>query len=372
MVKKNNKYSFVKKLQNIAGFALVGVFALGVIGVSASTNEAAYNLKTSIFDAQQTTAHNRIARSITKNKAIKGDPAVISCTDISSDPAAYKGEFIARNVTLDLVSEKKLKVSLYLKNTGTSPWISDESGCTGKPFMRIGTARSHDHSSPLYTATDGAWHGTNRIAMKDLRVEPNEIATFSFVVSAPKENDIYKEFFQPVVEGVRWIEDRAATTELLVRVGTTTPELDRKAFLLGHSGKASTLNTEGEMNVHVDLSKQQAHIRLGEAVIREYVVSTGAYKTPTPTGRYKILSKEDLRIGRKSPHYRMPYFQMLTPTGVGFHALPYLANDKGSFWKEALTNIGRRVSHGCVRMLPEDAEDFFAITEIGTPVVIHY
>ena len=110
---------------------------------------------------------------------------------------------------------------------------------------------------------------------------------------------------------------------------------------------------------------------MGDTLIREYTVSTGTFNTPTPLGNFKILNKQDLRIARKWPHYHMPQWQGFTKWGHGFHSLPYLANDKGIFWNEALTHIGQRVSHGCIRLLPEDAEDLYSLTEVGTEMVIH-
>ena len=67
----------------------------------------------------------------------------------------------------------------------------------------------------------------------------------------------------------------------------------------------------------------------------------------------------------------MLYFQLFTWRGHGLHALPYLMNDGGVFWKEALSDIGKPVSHGCVRQLPEDAITLYNFTSVGTPIWIH-
>ena len=100
--------------------------------------------------------------------------------------------------------------------------------------------------------------------------------------------------------------------------------------------------------------------------------STGAYDTPTPRGNYKILNKQELRIGGAAPHYRMPFWQGWRTDGYGIHGLPYLgANDGGWFWKEAENHIGIPVSHGCIRTPDRDAETLHGFTVIGTPMFIY-
>ncbi len=352
---------------------VVAVFVVGAIGVSVTTSKASQSFETSILTLNQTQAKRKVLNYLLSKSANQpADPAVIKCSDVSFDSATYKGEFISNSIAFDAQKNQQIKVSIYLKNTGTTPWIGDSSGCSGKPLMRLGTAKSHDHKSAFYTAQDQAWRGANRISMKEPRVEPNGIATFTFVMSVPKSDDIYKEYLQPVVEGVKWIEEPESTQSIYLRTGAITDDLTRKSFLLGYSGAASSLDLTKPLLVDVNLTSQHTIVKLGDTVLRDYNVSTGAYNTPTPPGRFKITKKETLRIGMKAPHYRMPNFQLLTSSGVGFHALPYLENDSGLFWTEALNHIGKRVSHGCVRLLPTDAEDLFGITEVGTPVVIHY
>ncbi len=354
---------------------VVAIFTIGVVGVTTTTSLAAESFQASITTLNSTQTKRKVLNYLIKKSAeqkTSADPAVIKCSDVSFDANMYKGEFIARSLEFSAKKNQQVKVSLYLKNTGTTPWLGDSSGCSGKPLMRLGTAKLQDHKSELYTPQDLAWKGANRIAMKESRVEPNGVATFTFVMTAPNTDDILKEYLQPVVEGVKWMTEPVSTQTLLLRVGTMNEDLLKKAFLLGFAGRASSLDTSKEIMVDVNLTSQKTVIKLGDTVLREYLVSTGAYNTPTPPGRFKIMQKQTLRIGAKAPHYRMPHFQLLTPKGVGFHALPYLENDKGLFWAEALNHIGRRVSHGCVRLLPEDAQELFDITQVGTLVVAHY
>ena len=87
----------------------------------------------------------------------------------------------------------------------------------------------------------------------------------------------------------------------------------------------------------------------------------------------------------------MPKWMAFRP-GYGIHALPSLGSASlrskirsyrdgevptslftdDVFWKEALSHIGIPVSHGCIRLLPDDAEFAFNFTPVGTRVVVHW
>jgi len=156
-----------------------------------------------------------------------------------------------------------------------------------------------------------------------------------------------------------------------IYVGDYSEELDKALFYLRKSAPASAIDLSEVPVIDVSLKDQRVRFKVGEFVAREYLASTGAKKTPTPKGTFPIVQKQELRIGTAKPHYRMPMFVRFTAQGAGFHALPYLANDRGVFWNEALNHIGRPVSHGCVRLLPDDATELFEAVELGMNVVIH-
>lgn len=80
--------------------------------------------------------------------------------------------------------------------------------------VRLGTARERDRT-PLFLREDrrtnqaSGWLASNRIQMQESRVAPGETATFRFWMTVP--NDLaagtYREYFQPVADGVTWMED---------------------------------------------------------------------------------------------------------------------------------------------------------------------
>jgi len=115
---------------------------------------------------------------------------------------------------------------------------------------------------------------------------------------------------------------------------------------------------------------------------RRYALAAGKPSWPTPTGTYKIVDK------RKNPTWNVPlsiqeemeeegyevlekvppgpknplgkFFMLTSAEGVGIHAT-------NRPW-----SVGYYVSHGCIRMLPDEIEKLFPEITIGTPVKIIY
>lgn len=314
----------------------------------------------------------RILAGLTQSyRASEIEDFAILCTTAAEEKPVYKAQALQKEIKVAADQGDEFEVTIYIKNTGNIPWFSDKAPCGRNVYRtRLGTAKPKDRES-IFASVFG-WIQSNRIEMAEKRVDPGEIATFNFISFAPLETDIYREYFAPVIEGKTWIEDKEALVQIDIAVGDITEEDEEKLKFINKSLPASTItDLSAPLKVHIDLSDQKMFIDKGDVTVREYTVSTGARRTPTPRGSFKILNKQDLRIGKARPHYRMPYWQGVTKGGVGLHSLPYLANDKGVFWKEALNHIGQPVSHGCIRLLPEDAEDLFAITQLGDPVIIH-
>ncbi len=115
---------------------------------------------------------------------------------------------------------------------------------------------------------------------------------------------------------------------------------------------------------------------------RRYSLAVGKPSWPTPTGSFKIVEK------RRNPTWNVPdsiqeemeeqglevlekvppgpknplgqYFMATSASGVGIHAT-------NRPW-----SVGYYVSHGCMRMLPQEIEKLFPQVPIGTPVKIIY
>lgn len=126
----------------------------------------------------------------------------------------------------------------------------------------------------------------------------------------------------------------------------------------------------GTAEIHLDLSRRElALLRDGKPVNRWPVV-IGAPETPTPVGRFQVLSKvvnpvyQSTSTGRVKGvgplGYRWLGFLSRGADQFGIHGTPW------PWWVDARA----AVSHGCIRMRNEHIAALFAAVEIGTPVVI--
>ncbi len=285
----------------------------------------------------------------------------------------YDADFITVRRKLKVEPGEIFRVKVFVRNSGNMPWFSYQSSCLG-PKMFLGTDNLRDHSSPFYTAgTDTGWIKGNRVKMDQKRVDPGKIASFTFWIKAGEKPDVYKQYMAPVLEGITWIDAAKFSFDVIIgEIEESPADLRTKMLYAINSGSVLNINLDGEKMILVDLSDQMMYAMLDDRVIRQFQVSTGKSATPTPTGVTSIMLKQEVRIAHKYPHYIMPKFLMFRAGGYGIHALPSLGNDGGVFWTEARNHIGIPVSHGCIRLLPEDANFMFDFAEIGTTVKVQW
>jgi lipoprotein-anchoring transpeptidase ErfK/SrfK len=105
----------------------------------------------------------------------------------------------------------------------------------------------------------------------------------------------------------------------------------------------------------IDLGMQRAVLYRNGVPIAASSVSTGRRGRGTPTGVFTILQKEVRHRSRTYDDAPMPYMQRLTWKGVAMHA-GHVA--------------GYPASHGCIRLPRGFAKKLYAVTRIGTPVMI--
>lgn len=111
----------------------------------------------------------------------------------------------------------------------------------------------------------------------------------------------------------------------------------------------------GFVAVVVNISDQRAYVYRNGLRIGVSTVSTGRDGHDTPTGVFTILGKDVDHHSNVYNEAPMPYMERLTWSGVALHAggLP-----------------GYPSSHGCVHLPLAFAKLLFAITHVGTPVII--
>jgi hypothetical protein len=112
--------------------------------------------------------------------------------------------------------------------------------------------------------------------------------------------------------------------------------------------------SEPEVLVTIDLSKQLAWVVQDGVLIDTCAVSTGRAGYNTPAGRYVITDKHRHWTSTLY-HCSMPFFMRLNCSAIGLHS-GYVT--------------GRPASHGCIRLPYEKAEKFFEICRVGDEVQI--
>jgi hypothetical protein len=86
-------------------------------------------------------------------------------------------------------------------NTGNVTWYN-----SGNFPTDVGTSNPYDRISLLCSGASG-WYGCNRPArMKEASVAPGQTATFEFAITAPSTPGTYREYFNPVVENIAWMQ----------------------------------------------------------------------------------------------------------------------------------------------------------------------
>ncbi len=111
----------------------------------------------------------------------------------------------------------------------------------------------------------------------------------------------------------------------------------------------------GPSRVVVSLDDQLAFLYKGDTLVAVSTISSGTSKNPTPTGIFPILEKKRFHRSVKYDNAPMPFMQRIDKYGVALHGghLP-----------------GYPASHGCIRLPGKFAAKLFAVTDVGTPVLV--
>ncbi len=192
----------------------------------------------------------------------------------------------------------------------------------------------------------------------------------------------------PVIEKLR--------NNILLRVSTTTVEADGHTWyqiifdeslayperVVGEWWVAAeftdTLQDEGNKtiwenesatttkHVIIDRSEQKLYAYEGDTLFMEISISTGLALSPTPRGTFTVFKMTPTR-----------YMQGPLPGHTDVYDLPgvpwnlYFTDEgaviHGAYWHNS---FGSRYSHGCVNLLPADAQKLYAWAVLGMKVTV--
>jgi len=103
-----------------------------------------------------------------------------------------------------------------------------------------------------------------------------------------------------------------------------------------------------QITAHIDLSRQRMMIYKGDTLLYKWPVSTAKRGYVTPVGVYQPQYLERM-------HYSRRYHNSPMPHSIFF---------KGNFaihGTNSISRLGRRASHGCVRLHPKHARKLYAL-----------
>lgn len=118
----------------------------------------------------------------------------------------------------------------------------------------------------------------------------------------------------------------------------------------------------------VDVATKRMYAYEQTNLVKTFLISSGAPGTPTVLGQYAIYAKyrsQDMR-GDNADGSR--YFQPDVPY------INYFYKDfaiHGNYWRPASYFGNINSSHGCVGIIPSDAEWVYDWAPVGTPVIVH-
>lgn len=113
--------------------------------------------------------------------------------------------------------------------------------------------------------------------------------------------------------------------------------------------------------IDVDLTNQRVNAYEGDVMVNSFLVSTGTWRTPTVTGKYKIYVKVRVQdMSGPGYHLRDVPYVMFFHGDYGLH---------GTYWHN---NFGTPMSRGCVNLTIDDAAWLFNWASVGTVVNVHY
>lgn len=128
-------------------------------------------------------------------------------------------------------------------------------------------------------------------------------------------------------------------------------------------------------SIDVDLTNQIVTVYRSSdmTIVRQMICSTGT-GTRTPVGSFAL---EQTRPEDRTPWYYIGNYNCYVkyPTRIRgpilFHSLPYVSRDMRTIDREAVSQLGTRASHGCIRLRWQDAKWIAKNCTDGTPVRIY-
>jgi len=147
------------------------------------------------------------------------------------------------------------------------------------------------------------------------------------------------------------------------------PSAARAQVLSGWTSKVDYDNTDpNKYVVEIDLTNQVITVyegMFGGAVVLQSLCTTGSNEYPTGAGTFKMGELKE-RFGYFVAFGQYAQYWSQVVRGVYIHSVMYNSTRLSSMSKSAYNDLGKNVSHGCVRVLPHVAQWIYYNCPPGT------
>ncbi len=146
------------------------------------------------------------------------------------------------------------------------------------------------------------------------------------------------------------------------------PATANATVLSGMTSKVDYDNTDAnKYTIDIDLTNQiiTVYDNYSGAVVLQGLCTTGSDKYPSGSGQFKLGSMKE-RFGYFVAYGQYAQYWSQVVRGVYIHSVMYDSKKLTSMSKSAYNNLGKNVSHGCIRVLPEVAQFIFYNCPPGT------
>jgi len=113
-----------------------------------------------------------------------------------------------------------------------------------------------------------------------------------------------------------------------------------------------------------------------DSVVKTFPIGIGDTDWPTPLGNFKVGEKRKNPAWYVPPSLKEKYRVNVIPPGpenpLGEYWIRLSNSSYGMHGTDIPWSVGRLVTHGCIRLYPEDIEHLFQEVQPGTPVEIIY
>ena len=127
---------------------------------------------------------------------------------VFGDSNDYKSSWAGQSEYPTLSPGESATLHINYRNNGQGTWRQG--------VVNLGTANPLDRT-PIFTRGNG-WISNNRVELKEASVAPGEVGTFEFTYTVPEGTapGSYHEYFRPVIDGLKWLEDYGVFLDITV------------------------------------------------------------------------------------------------------------------------------------------------------------